>query len=87
MRCSLDGLSVLAREEVKGDPILGHLFVFRNRLKVLLWDRNGFYLLHKRLERGCFSFPEAGSGRVAIDDASFQHLLGGLSLERVWNRQ
>ena len=91
MRCSLDGLSALARSEVKEDPLLGHLFVFRNRrgdrLKVLFWDRNGFCLLYKRLERGRFSFPEAGSGRVAIDDASFQHLLGGLSLERVWNRQ
>lgn len=90
MRKSLDGLSALAREQAGEDPLLGHLFIFRNRrgdrLKVLYWDRNGYALWYKRLERGRFSFPRPASGRIAIDPDTFQLLIGGLSLERVWNR-
>lgn len=91
MRKSLDGLSALAREQVGEDPLSGHLFIFRNRrgdrIKVLYWDRNGFALWYKRLERGRFSFPRGASGRIVIDPGTFQFLVGGLSLERVWNRQ
>jgi transposase len=56
-------------------------------MKVLYWDRNGYALWYKRLERGRFSFPRQASGRIALDPATFQFLIGGLSLERVWNRQ
>jgi transposase len=91
MRKSLDGLSALAGEQAHEDPLSGHLFIFRNRrgdrMKVLYWDRNGYALWYKRLERGCFSFPRQASGRIALDPATFQFLIGGLSLERVWNRQ
>ena len=91
MRKSIDGLSAMARSEAEGDPLSGHLFLFRNRrgdrLKVLYWDRNGFALWYKRLEKGRFSFPEPGSGRIGISESEFQLLVGGLSLARVWNRQ
>lgn len=90
MRKSLDGLSAMARSEMGEDPLAGHLFLFRNRrgdrMKVLYWDRNGFAVWYKRLERGRFSFPPEGTGRVAIGEGEFQLLVGGLSLERVWNR-
>jgi len=90
MRKSMDGLSAMAREELGEEPLEGHLFLFRNRrgdrLKVLYWDRNGFVLWYKRLERGRFSFPGEGTGKIAIDERTFQLLVGGLSLERVWNR-
>jgi transposase len=91
MRKSLDGLSALASDQAGEHPLSGHLFIFRNRrgdrMKVLYWDRNGYALWYKRLERGRFSFPRGASGRIAIDPATFQLLVGGLSLDRVWNHQ
>jgi transposase len=90
MRKSVDGLAAVARGQAGNEVLEGHLFLFRNRrgdrLKVLFWDRNGFCILYKRLERGRFSFPPAGSGRIVIDETTFQFLLGGLSLESQWNR-
>jgi transposase len=55
LRRSIDGLMALARERLGLDPLSGHLFLFRNRrgdrLKILVWDRSGFWVLYKRLER------------------------------------
>lgn len=56
MRKSFDGLASEAQRVIAQDPLSGHLFVFFNRrrtmVKVLYWDRNGFCLVAKRLERG-----------------------------------
>lgn len=91
MRKSMDGLSAMVRGELGEDPLSGHLFLFRNRrgdrLKLLYWDRNGFALWYKRLEKGRFSFPRAESGRMTISESEFQVFVGGLSLERVWNHK
>lgn len=61
MRRSFDGLAAMTRDLVIQNPLSGHLFVFRNRngdrLKVLFWDRAGFCLFYKRLEKGTFRFP------------------------------
>jgi len=82
-RCGMDRLAHLARERVGEDPLSGHLFVFRNRrgdrLKVLYWDRNGWALWYKRLERGRFHFPDAGGGESrTIPPGAFQLLVGGV---------
>ncbi len=88
MRKSMDGLSVLVQSQMDENPLSGHLFLFRNRtgnrLKLLYWDRNGFAIWYKRLEKGRFSFPLDGEGRVEITETVFQQLLGGLRLDRVW---
>ena len=61
LRRSVDGLSAVVRERFGLDPLSGHLFLFRNRrgdrLKILVWDRSGFWVLYKRLERGTFAWP------------------------------
>jgi transposase len=61
LRRSIDGLAALMRERFDLDPLSGHLFLFRNRrgdrLKILAWDQGGFWVLHKRLERGTFVWP------------------------------
>ncbi len=58
MRKAIDGLSALVQPVIGQDPLSGHLFVFvsksRTKVKLLWWDRNGFWLLYKRLERGRF---------------------------------
>jgi transposase len=61
LRRSIDGLSAVVRERFTLDPLSGHLFLFRNRrgdrLKILAWDRSGFWILYKRLEQGTFAWP------------------------------
>jgi transposase len=61
MRKQIDGLALLAREVMQLDPMAGALFGFinarRNKLKLLLWERNGFIVWYKRLERHRFHWP------------------------------
>ena len=77
MRCGFDRLAERVRAVIGQDPLSGHLFVFRSRrgdrLKILLWDRDGFLLWYKRLEAGVFKLP-----RVQRRSA-----LGGTASQRV----
>ena len=61
MRNGIDGLSYLVEPLLAQKPMSGHLFVFvgrdRRKVKILYWDRTGFALWHKRLERGKFPAP------------------------------
>jgi transposase len=63
LRKSFDTLAELVRQQLRGDPLSGQLFVFRNkradRVKLLYWDEDGFVILYKRLEAGSFRFPAA----------------------------
>jgi transposase len=84
MRTGFDGLSQLVRELIDQDPLSGHLFVFRNRrrdrIKILYWDRDGFALWYKRLEKGTFRFPEAKEGRIEVTPAEMAAVLEGIDL-------
>ena len=84
MRKSFDGLAALAQGVLKLDPLSGHLFVFanrrRDRLKILYWDRDGFAVWAKRLERGTFRIPAAADGRVEMTAAELAALLAGIDL-------
>ena len=78
-----DGLCALVRDEFGDDPFSGDVFVFHNgardRVKLLLWDRNGFWLLYKRLEQGTFPFDVRGEGsRVEITRAQLAMMLEGI---------
>lgn len=89
LRRSFDGLAQAAKEHLGKDPRGGALFLFVNkngdRLKALWWDRTGYCLLYKRLERGVFRMPSAmrpGDASVAIDAAEFAKILEGLDLPK-----
>ena len=73
MRKSIDSLAAEVQEVLHLDPFSSCLFVFCNRrkdkLKILYWERNGFWLCYRRLERGTFRWPKAGDGR-AVENAS-----------------
>lgn len=85
MRKSIDGLAALVQESFELDPFSPCLFVFSNRkrdkLKILFWEHNGFWLYYRRLERGRFEWPEASAGKtVVISRRELNWLLDGLSL-------
>jgi transposase len=86
MRKSIDTLAILVAEQMALDPLSGHLFAFCNRkrdtVKILSWDRNGFCLWHKRLERDRFRWPENEVEVRQIGCRELRWLLDGLSLQQ-----
>ena len=70
MRKSFDGLCAVTQNVLQEDPFSGHVFCFcnrrRDRIKLLLWDRSGFWVFAKRLEQGTFAWPEAGNEHDAL---------------------
>jgi transposase len=92
LRRSIDGLSALVRERFTLDPLSGHLFLFRNRrgdrLKILAWDRSGFWVLYTRLERGTFAWPvETDTAPVEMRSADLLLLLSGTDLSYTRRRR
>lgn len=92
LRRSIDGLSALVRERFTLDPLSGHLFLFRNRrgdrLKILAWDRSGFWVLYKRLERGTFAWPAEPAGApVEMPSADLLLLLSGVEITHTRRRR
>lgn len=85
MRKAFDGLLGMVKGVLAEDPLSGSVFVFVNRrktyLKALYWDRTGFCLFAKRLERGHFRFPQEGSTHELTAQV-FQLLLDGIELGR-----
>ena len=82
MRKGFPSLALLVQEVLKGDPLSGHLFVFRGRrgdlLKVIWHDGQGACLFTKRLERGRFVWPPVSNGAVTISGAQLAYLLSGI---------
>ena len=97
MRRSFDGLSGMAQNIMKQDPLSGALFVFRNRnrdrLKIMYWDKDGLAIWYKRLEKGSFQLPtdmmakdeKPASAEISTEELSM--LLGGIDLANVKRRK
>jgi transposase len=89
MRRGHDGLAAIVHGQWKLDLYAGHLFVFlgrrADRCKILFWDRGGFVLYYKRLERGRFRLPRvpADATSVAIDATELAMLLDGIDVVTV----
>ena len=71
MRCGFDRLAERVRAVIGQDPMSDGLFLFRSRrgdrLKILLWDRDGFVLWYKRLEQGVFKLPRPAPGARSVE--------------------
>lgn len=83
MRKSFDGLVGIVQSLLGEDPLSGTLFVFFNRkgnyMKLVAWDRTGFCLFAKRLEKGRFRLP-SGDAKQVIDERRFRLILDGIVL-------
>jgi len=90
LRKSFDTLAGVVRNSLRLDPLSGHLFAFtnsrRNRLKILFWDRNGWWLCSKRLESGTLSWPASESASVELSSEELTLLLSGIDLSKTQRR-
>lgn len=87
MRKSINGLSVIVEQEMKLDPFVPRLFVFANRrrdkVKVLYWERSGFVLWYKRLEKARFPWPSREKEEpLVLSGRELNWLLDGIDFFR-----
>lgn len=89
MRKQIDGLAALVEDILEQDPFSSSLFVFCNRrrdkLKILFWQHNGFWLWYRRLERERFRWPQGTESAASIEVSAreLRWLLDGLDIARV----
>lgn len=87
MRKSIDGLSIIVSDQLGKNPCGPEVFVFYNRgldkLKVLYWDKNGFCLWYKRLEKGRFLLPHMEDQTYFLTIEQLRWLLDGLRIEEL----
>lgn len=88
MRKQMDGLSLLAKDVIQMDPMSGTLFAFINRrgdkLKLLVWERNGFIVWYKRLEQHRFHWPKRAEEAVlTLSGEQLNWLLDGYDVWRM----
>jgi len=87
MRKQFDGISLIVEQQLQLDPRSGHLFVVFNRrgdhVRILFWDRNGYCMVAKRLEKGVFRLPwerETTGPHVEMEAAELALVLEGIDL-------
>lgn len=85
MRFGIYSLSGLVRNELGFDPLSGDVFVFlgkrRNQIRLLQWDKDGFAMYMKKLEKGTFEWPKGEEMRLTSQQLTL--LLQGVMLESV----
>ena len=85
-RRQMDGLIMLVADHLKLNPTSGQIFLFRNRhankIKLLWWERNGFWLCYKRLEQGRLKFPDKSDIAMLLTTDQFSWLLSGLDFAK-----
>jgi transposase len=93
MRKSFDGLCGIVTTHLEKDPTCGAVFLFlnrrRDRIKLLVWDRNGFWILYKRLEQGRFQIPVTDTGKkeILLPYETIIMLLEGIDLSSIKRRK
>ena len=87
MRKGFDALGGLVRNELGREPTSGDVFVFinkpRNTIKLLHWERDGFVIYHKRLERGTFTIPKIPAGSTQITWPGLVLMIEGIRTEKL----
>lgn len=93
MNLGINGLFNIVRTEMDVPPLSGAVFIFfsknRQQVKMLRWDRDGFLLYQKRLERGTFELPlfKTGEKKAVMPYRTLSAIMGGISLKSVRYRK
>jgi transposase len=89
MRCGFDRLAERVRAVIGEDPLSGHWFVFHSRrgdrLKLLVWEQDGFALWYKRLETGVYKLPRVDKGMRSVElrASEFAMILDGIDVAKL----
>jgi transposase len=87
MRRAIDGLATIVSDQLDESPTSGNLYVFYNRsgdkLKIIYWQRSGFCLFYKRLEKSRFKLPSPGCQNIPLTMQQLRWLLDGLDFTRL----
>lgn len=91
-RKAINGLSLIVEQQMQLSPFIDALFVFcnkkRDKLKVLYWDKTGFCLWYKRLEKEKFKWPRKNKGMVMnLSEDQWQWLLSGYDINQLKGHQ
>ncbi|MEO6105467.1 MAG: IS66 family insertion sequence element accessory protein TnpB [Cyclobacteriaceae bacterium] len=92
MRKGIDGLCGLVRHLLEDNPLSGYVFIFlnksRDKIKLLVWDKDGYVLYQKRLERGRFEeLPARNEIKCKITYDHLVMLISGISLRHLVQRK
>lgn len=84
-RAGMNSLVTLVEQSMQLDPFARAVYVFRNRqanrLKLLLWERNGFWLMIRRLEADRFAWPRRQQAVIELTTEQLHWLLDGIDIE------
>ena len=82
LRKAVNGLTAMVEQEMSGEPFSGNVYLFCNRerklLKALWWERNGFWLSQKRLEKDKFPWPSSSDAVQELSAEELSMLLTGI---------
>jgi len=82
LRKAVNGLSVIIQNDIKEDPFSGSVYLFCNRgrklLKAVYWDKTGFWLSQKRLEKNRFPWPQDEKEAMELTAEELKMLLAGI---------
>ena len=91
MRKSFDSLAMQVQCVIKQDPLSGYLFVFRNKrgnsLKLLYWDRDGYAIWYKRLEKGTFNIPANIPDDYQLEHHQLSMMLAGMDFTKIQRKK
>ena len=83
-RNQINGLMMLV-DEMDQNPCEG-VYIFRNKkadkVKLLIWDRNGFWMMYKRMEKGRICFPDIKDGLLSMTATQLQWMLSGIDIKK-----
>jgi transposase len=86
-RKSINGLLMIVESDMALSPFSKSLFVFgntsRDKIKILYWDKTGFCLWYKRLEKDKFKWPRTGDAILSLSAEQFSWLLRGLDIAKL----
>jgi transposase len=89
MRKGFNGLCGLVRDHLQKDPLSGDVFVFinkrKNQIKLLCWEKDGYMMFYKRLEKGTFEIPKGDDLQLKVETLSC--LLQGIKLNSIRKRK
>jgi len=92
LRCQINGLSRIVKKDMKKEPFNnGDIFVFCNRdqnaIKILQWDKNGFWLHHKKFQNGYVPWPGSNKQVMELSKDEIIMLLNCIDVFNIYNRK